>query len=545
MDNNGHDTINKSPEDGAVQNGHRPNSSKSNQQPVTTIEKLNNLLGGAPVLSAAATSEAEIPQKPTLATAKDFSQIDEKRPLAHKVMPKLALGSLLATLVVLPMTIFVKSDKQAEQATVQPETSDEPVAETATDSDSKMEAIKAENEQLKAQQAFTSQQLDIEAIEAEGRRKQALEAQQQAATQKPQPTTTAQPVTVRTTTAPRPAPAARPTPAPRPTAARPAPQASPPLAPAREPIRREIPVDPYAQRTQLQALGVYGSPPPVAESGNTTLTHNPFEIDNGYEFIQAISIEQSPVTAAPAISREAVVAETVIEDTQYQEDAALVLEEIPLRPNASDSPEETIERDQEANSEVVQPAAILPGTSVTADIPYGFHWRQGVAPPEVMLITSEDIMAGQTVALPAGTQMLARAMVDPASGATELEIMVFFGDDDIQIPQRSIVVHAEDGSPLVAQSNDSPSTPNPNFSGILADSLSNGLSNVIDSNDNIAVDLAGGVAEAVIENQRDRAEAQAEARTARAAAQPITWTLEPGPVRLTFNNIVPLTIANQ
>ena len=58
------------------------------------------------------------------------------------------------------------------------------------------------------------------------------------------------------------------------------------------------------------------------------------------------------------------------------------------------------------------------------------------------------------------------------------------------------------------------------------ESLANSVGNVIDSDDSLVGDLAGGVAETVIDGQVRRSQANANARNARLASQPVVWTLE-------------------
>lgn len=531
MNHHGHHSPSPQLEENGLNPGLNPGQTTvhqtANRTSETTREHLNTLLGGSPVLEATSASDEKGRNKPALATANDFELIDSQRPFAQTVGPKVLLASGLALCLVLPTSIVFRTSKKTKSAAV-PETAHQPTQLPTAEPTHELEALRQENEAFKAQQAFDTQQLDMEAIEAEGRRKQAqAQAQKQASeipttapATAPEPTTvTAQPV------------AARPAPAPR---ARLAPR---PAATVRS-RRTAMPVDPYAQRAQLQKLGVYGSPPPVKQAAsNATLARHPLGMDSGHTFIQALSIAPEPTVAEPTFTREQVAKEPTIEDTTYQEDAALVLGNSWLAPAA----EATVA----SPTETAPPTAIMPGTTVTAQIPYGFQWRQGLAPPEVLLTLREDIMAGAVVALPAGTQMLASANVDPISGATEMAIKVLFGEGDIQIPQSSIVVHAEDGSPLIAQRSGGPTIPGPNFGGMVADSLANGLANVINSDDNLAIDIAGGVAEAVIEHKRETAHSRANDRAARVAAQPMIWTLAPGTVRITFNNFVPLTVANR
>jgi len=48
------------------------------------------------------------------------------------------------------------------------------------------------------------------------------------------------------------------------------------------------------------------------------------------------------------------------------------------------------------------------------------------------------------------------------------------------------------------------------------------------------------MAETLIDNQIERADAEAANSASRASAAPIVWTLNARPVRLTFNHFIPL-----
>ena len=72
--------------------------------------------------------------------------------------------------------------------------------------------------------------------------------------------------------------------------------------------------------------------------------------------------------------------------------------------------------------------AIMPGTSTQAELPFGFIWQEGTSLPEVLLTTTEDIMAGDQSVIVAGTQFLGQAQVDPSSGAVSIRVVGIFGE---------------------------------------------------------------------------------------------------------------------
>ena len=175
--------------------------------------------------------------------------------------------------------------------------------------------------------------------------------------------------------------------------------------------------------------------------------------------------------------------------------------------------------------------AIMPGTTAAAELPNGFSWQEGMPLPEVLLLTTEDIMAGEVAVIPAGTQFLAQAQIDPGSGAVAIQIVGLFGEiRNIQIPRSSVIVQAEDGSILTASaSGGSSRAAGSNMGGFFMESLRNGVSNVIGSDDSLVTDIAGGMAETLIDNQMKQAQANAAASASRTAAQPIVWTLNSRP----------------
>lgn len=558
----------------------------------TQLQDISTLLQGAPVIQQTADSTTDKPAD-GIASAADFEQAAEKKPFSRRLGPKATTGAIISGLIMLPLSFVFLSggSKQAENVAGVEEATENSTFVSSED----YAAMQAELEQLRGQQAFIDQQVDADAIDAMGRQKAAAAA---ATATSP----TAKPATTATAAKPKPAPA-KPratttassrkspaprssrvvTPAPRPTPVATAPRSSTPVAQA--PVRQITaqppePVDPFERRAQLQALGTYGTPPPTAQASRpvSSRTSNPFDTASAY--VQAIAVE-SP-QAQPAFLQAQAVApvETPLteDELQYQQDADAVLALEPAELNSeakSTSPEPETRDTQRENSrgdsavidprrfrksdksqaisstatsdpaEIASPMAIIPGTNVQAELPYGFSWQEGTPLPEVLMTTTEDIMAGSLTVIPAGTQLLGQAQIDPSSGTVTIQVVGLFGETrDVQIPRTSVVVRAVDGSVLTASASGgdlSRSSSGSDVGGFLMESLANSVGNVIDSDDSLVGDLAGGVAETVIDGQVRRSQANANARNARLASQPVVWTLKPRTVRLTFNNYIPLS----
>lgn len=573
-------------------NGHQNGTSVATQSNVVTfpqnddtrIEDISSLIHDAPVMGRAV---EQTPAETAIASDEDFAQIDQEKPFYRRLGPKATAGAVLSALVILPLSIvFIGggggSKKTNEQQAVDlGATSEQTTAVTPED----YAAMQAELEQLRSQQAFTDQQVDADAIDEMGKQKQQQDAQTKTAakpstrtasrstsstTARSTPMPAARPSRVTTVNSRPPAPARATTPAPRPASIAASPQPSRVIqAPA---SAREVePVDPFERRAQLQALGTYGAPPPTTQAGLSRATQaaNPFESAN--PFIQAIAVE--PPQAEPALSvTQATPIERPLteEELQYQKDvdAVLAVEESEAQiepevtqPEASEAPvedsavidlrgrmSEPSEDSQEVatsssrQSAAASPMAIMPGTSADAELPYGFSWQEGMPLPEILLMTTEDIMAGDRSVIPSGTQFLGQAQVDPGSGAVNIQVVGIFGETrDIQIPRASVAVQAADGGVLTAKvSGGSSRSSEPNIGGFLMESLGNSVGNVLGNGDSVLEDIGGGVAETIIDDQIARSRTRASARNARSASQPIVWTLDARPVRLTFNNYIPL-----
>ena len=541
----------------------------------TQLQDISTLLDGAPVI------QQPTPDKPAsqIASAADFEKVTDKKPFSRRLGPKATTGAVISGLLMLPLSfIFLGGgSKKAETVAVIEETPEGSSYVSPED----YAAMQAELEQLRSQQAFTDQQVDADAIDAAGRQQQE-NAQAEVATRstdaaaKPTPAPTSRATTVSS----RPAPAPRSVPTPSRVVApssRSAPVAASPQ-PTRviqAPAREAEPVDPFERRAQLQALGTYGAPPPTTQAARTPSSRasNPFEMENPY--IQAIAVESPQVQPAFSPAQASPVERPLTEEElQYQQDANAVLavEAPEVDPNlesappvasrnnvlrgdsavldprrfvTSDESHESVE--PRSHSAPASPMAIMPGTSAQAELPFGFIWQEGTSLPEVLLMTTEDIMAGNQSVIAAGTQFLGQAQVDPGSGAVSIQVVGIFGEtQNIQIPRTSVAVQAADGSVLMAKASGGASrSSSPNVGGFLMESFGNSLGNVLSNGDNVLMDVGGGLAETIIDGQVERSEEIAAARNSRTAAQPTVWTLEARPIQLTFNNYIPLNSASR
>ena len=513
----------------------------------TQLRDISTLLHGAPVIQQ---NSAGLTQPGSaIATAEDFSQVEERRPFARKVGPKALFGAGLALLIVVPLAAaFMGGDgnsNDTEQTTEGGNATSAQEGDGVYLSAEDYAAQQAEVEQLRSQQAFINQQVDAEAIDAAGRQQQSRATAQPSSTRsgsrsaastasRPASTTTAQPSSVTLRAAPAPtrvaAPSSRPTPVTI-SSRSPAPATSQPSA--QSSVRESEPVDPFERRAQLQALGSYGAPPPMAKALQTASYEpsNPFET----QYVQAIALSPQPAIATPSKATQAispVKRPLTPEELQYEQDAAAVLA---TEPPVDESPVAAVEGEPLTEASSVQPQstpmAIMPGTTAAAELPNGFSWQEGMPLPEVLLLTTEDIMAGEVAVIPAGTQFLAQAQIDPGSGAVAIQIVGLFSEiRNIQIPRSSVIVQAEDGSILTASASGGPSrAAGSNMGGFFMESLRNGVSNVIGSDDSLVTDIAGGMAETLIDNQIEQAQANAAARDSRTAAQPLVWTLNSRP----------------
>lgn len=539
----------------------------------TQLQDISELLEGAPVIQRSADSTSKPASE--IASAADFDQLADKKPFSRRLGPKATTGAIISALIILPLSfIFLGGggSKQADNVAVV----EEPTEGNTYVSPEDYAAMQAELEQLRSQQAFTNQQVDADEIDAAGRQQQDAQAiPTTSATTAAKPSPTPRATTVSSSPAPRstPTPSRVVAPAPRSTPVAARPQSAQII---QTPARAAKPVDPFERRAQLQALGTYGAPPPTNQASRTVSSRvsNPFETANPY--IQAIAVELPQVQPAFSAVQASVPVERPLteEELQYQQDANAVLavespevdSEVegvspvarennalrrdsavldPRRFEVSNEDQESVQ--PRSHSAPASPIAIMPGTSAQAELPFGFIWQEGTSLPEVLLMTTEDIMAGNESVILAGTQFLGQAQVDPGSGAISIQVVGIFGEtQNIQIPRTSVAVQAADGSALVAKASGGASrSSDPNVGGFLMESFGNSLGNVLSNGDNVLMDVGGGLAETIIDAQVERSEAITAARNSRTAAQPTVWTLEARPIQLTFNNYIPLNSASR
>lgn len=512
---------------------------QSNEE--TTDEDIRTILGSP--------AEAEEP----LVDENIFDSSQPKVPIYKNIPLKAGLAGIAAMFLLLPMIGLFSGNLLKKDSTNSSKASSSVAKAEETEEEKALRETELANSDLKRQlalqnQAFTAADMEEDTAQGESTvspsSRPPIAAATPGAIRAPArpPAPAARPVASRSVSPPSPISPMRSSPSYRPVpSAAPVTLASRSAAPspqnqnAQSVIREAEPeADPFERRDQLQALGSYGASPPMTGEPEAQLvsygqTSNP---DNS-PYIKAISQQTNSPTATSQSYTNAPEEKPLTEaEIQYELDTSAVL--------MIDPPEVS-----EESAEYASPLAIMPGTSAAAELPYGFSWQEGAPLPEVLLLTTEDIMAGDQVAIPVGTQFLGQAQIDPRSGAVTIQIIGMFGEKDIPIPRASVIVRAEDGSVLTASASGRASRgSSSNMGGFLVESLGNSLGNVIGSDDNIATDIAGGVAETIVDNQVARSEANAAARNSRAASQPFIWTVDDrSPVRLTFNNYIPLSDA--
>lgn len=252
------------------------------------------------------------------------------------------------------------------------------------------------------------------------------------------------PVSSRPTTStsrPSPAPSVRPSPvSSRPAPALPAPP--PPPTVALPPIPE--PIDPQAQWETLVALGSYGQGTAVADIplAPVATTSEP-----------SASVTVAPVPEMPA--------------------AELPSFSAPTAQVASDSEPDVLEFSEPTVDESLlyaqEEAAILgytlktvpSGTFAAARLVTPIYWAQDLAneqqPQRTALELTEPLLADDgTVALPAGTALVAEVNVVAGSGLLELQVTdVVMSQDGVQrtmqLPNQNMVIAGNDGNPLIAR----------------------------------------------------------------------------------------------
>jgi hypothetical protein len=285
-------------------------------------------------------------------------------------------------------------------------------------------------------------------------------------------------------------------------------------------------VDPFEMRDRLSQLGNYGqpvaaAPPTVASAPKNIVT--PVSQSASEPSTQNVAYRPSEPSVPSADESETPVE---LGDEQYYEDTAAVLD----LPVADVAPSQT--------SETAMP--ILPGEMFKAKIINGVSWSQGDR-PEMALETIEDFAAESgAVLIPKGTRIMATVNGADDSGTVFTGVSQIFMDSPLNIPADSLVIQAEDGSVLRADRSNSGGSNGGglDIGGVFWGSAINAADNVIESDDSLVGDLAGGVGEAVLQDQRERVEERADQREAVVTPQVGVWTLTPRNVQIFVSRLI-------
>jgi hypothetical protein len=284
-------------------------------------------------------------------------------------------------------------------------------------------------------------------------------------------------------------------------------------------------VDPFEMRDRLSRLGNYGQP---VEAG--ALSAVAIAPKNIVTPISQSASEPSTQNVAyrPAARVTTDKFESPVEpdNEQYYEDTAAVLG----LPVAEVLPSPV--------SETAIP--ILPGEMFKAKIINGVSWSQGER-PEMALETIEDFAAESgAVLIPKGTRIIATVNGADESGSVFTGVSQIYMDSLLNIPADALVIQAEDGSVLKAEQSTEggASGSGLDIGGVLWGSAINAADNVIESDDSLVGDLAGGVGEAVLQDQRERVDAREEQRTVVTTPQVGVWTLTPRNVQIFVSRLI-------
>lgn len=501
---------------------------------------LEEVVKRTPVPSA---PQSEVDTKPKdshpLLSRDAFEQMNQKLPFAKRPSLKFLTVGGGGLFLALLIGFAFRGNVVVEQPAVESESTDnvEPFSEEAD----RIAAIEAENANLKRQlglsaQSLSQAELDALAEEPETEETSAIQAATPPTT--PPTTTASTPAPVRTAPinsvsyrAPTPAPVRTPVsqpvrtpPAPIATV-RPQPIASQPVAPRFVP---EPPVDPYEMRDRLARLGSYGQPVAMAvePTSEPRLNQAPSIVVTPTPQMRTESVDYRPSMRADSEEAE------FVESEEYYEDVAVALG-LPLA---------------EVSGEVESKAtAILPGEVFGAELLNGVRWRDGDS-PEIALQTTEDLAVENDVLIPAGTRMLATLLKIDEAGGLRFDIsQIFVGeetDEGLVIPLGSLVIQAEDGSALRASRADG-SRDRSNLNRTVLGSALNVLDNVIESDGSLVGDVAGGVGEAVLEDQRDRVDEAARRQAAISNSRASVWELTPRKVQIFVSRYIPLGDSNE
>jgi hypothetical protein len=281
-------------------------------------------------------------------------------------------------------------------------------------------------------------------------------------------------------------------------------------------------VDPFEMRDRLSQLGNYGQPIVTEAPTVASVPKNIVIPVSEPSFTQNVAYRPSEPTQVGAPTEKS----PVEGDEQYYEDTAAVLG-LPVA-----------EVEPSPVSESAMP--ILPGEMFKAKIINGVSWSQGDR-PEMALETIEDFAAESgAVLIPKGTRIMATVNGADDSGTVFTGVSQIFMDSPLNIPADSLVIQAEDGSVLRADRSSSGGSNGGglDIGGVFWGSAINAADNVIESDDSLVGDLAGGVGEAVLEDQRERVEERADQREAVVTPQVGVWTLTPRNVQIFVSRLI-------
>lgn len=466
----------------------------------------------------------------------------EKPPLAKNPLLRAGIFGALAMAVIFPLTIIFKGNTTIDKPTVATETSldenGDPIEPFSAEADD-IARLQLENNELKRTMGLASQSLSQSELDE-------LAKQNVETPAKPGDTPTAvsrtpavsSPVAARPAAAPvqsinyRPAPEAPRTSYRSPVATttvtqRPAAATQPTkvASAAQAPTKT---VDPFEMRDRLSQLGNYGqpiaaaAPPTVASAPKNIVT--PVSQSASEPSTQNVAYQPSEPSEPSAVDES----ETQVEpgDEQYYEDTAAVLN----LPVADVAPSQI--------GATAMP--ILPGEMFKAKIINGVSWSQGDR-PEMALETIEDFATESgAVLIPKGTRIMATVNGADDSGTVFTGVSQIFMDSPLNIPADSLVIQAEDGSVLRADRSNSGGSNGGglDIGGVFWGSAINAADNVIESDDSLVGDLAGGVGEAVLQDQRERVEERADQREAVVTPQVGVWTLTPRNVQIFVSRLI-------
>jgi hypothetical protein len=465
-----------------------------------------------------------------------FSDIkaQEKPSLAKSPLMRAAILGGTAMLILIPIGLMFKGNMtiDSDMATTEKLTDEngKPLEPFSADAD-EIAKLQLENSELKRNMGLASQSLNASEL-AELEKKPNSDTTSRAAAPTANSDTrvanrpTATPVASRPVTAPVQSINYRPTEPVRPAYRSPvaeapaqtqrsAPTSNQPAKIASTPP--EI-VDPFEMRDRLANLGNYGQPVELsAETDVAAIAPK--------NIVTPVSRSEPAFTQNVSYIPSAVVNDRapVVEDDQYQKDVAAAL----------GMQEE--EFDQKTSSE----SSILPGEMFKAKIINGVSWSQGDR-PEMALETIEDFATESgAVLIPKGTRIMATVNGADESGAVFTGVSQIYMDSALNIPEDSLIIQAEDGSVLKADSSRQTSNGNGlDLGGIVWGSAVNAADNVIESDDSLMGDLVGGVGEAVLEDQRDRVDARADSREVVTTPQVGVWTLTPRNVQIFVSRLI-------